>query len=94
MQGAADPLPLEGVVGWDTTQNGNLAELLQEPSLMGAYEGAAITVVGKGETLSIGPGSLSPEGDFPPGSRLLTASDCNSGTVPIRKQLLLQSFAY
>ena len=79
MQGAADPLPLEGIVGWDTTQNGNLAELLQEPSLMGAYEGAAITVVGKGETLSIGPGSLSPEGDFPPGSRLLTVSDCSSG---------------
>ena len=79
MQGAADPLPLEGIVGWDTTQNGNLAELLQEPSLMGAYEGAAITVVGKGETLSIGPGSLSPEGDFPPGSRELTVADCASG---------------
>jgi hypothetical protein len=43
-----DRIPLEGIVGWDTTLNGNLAQLLQEPSLMGAYEGAAITVVSKG----------------------------------------------
>ena len=31
-----DRLPLEGIVGWDATLNGNLAELLQEPTLMGA----------------------------------------------------------
>ena len=31
-----DRLPLEGFVGWDTTVNGNLAQLLQEPTLMGA----------------------------------------------------------
>ncbi len=43
-----DRLPLEAVVGWDATVNGNLAEQLQEPSLMGAYEGAGITVLGKG----------------------------------------------
>jgi len=43
-----DRIPLEGIVGWDTTVNGNLAQLLQEPSLMGAYEGAAITVLAKG----------------------------------------------
>ncbi len=43
-----DRIPLEGIVGWDTTLNGNLAQLLQEPTLMGAYEGAGITVVGKG----------------------------------------------
>jgi hypothetical protein len=43
-----DRLPLEATVGWDATLNGNLAELLQEPSLMGAYEGAGITVLGKG----------------------------------------------
>ena len=43
-----DRIPLEGIVGWDTTLNGNLAELLQEPTLMGAYEGAGITVVAKG----------------------------------------------
>jgi Bacterial Ig domain len=43
-----DRIPLEGIVGWDTTLNGNLAQLLQEPTLMGAYEGAAITVLGRG----------------------------------------------
>jgi hypothetical protein len=43
-----DRIPLESVVGWDATLNGNLAEQLQEPSLMGAYEGAGITVLGKG----------------------------------------------
>jgi len=48
MQGQVDPIPLEPLVGWDPTLNGNLAELLMEPTLMGAYEGAGITVVGKG----------------------------------------------
>ena len=43
-----DRLPLEATVGWDATLNGNLAELLQEPSLMGALEGAGITVLAKG----------------------------------------------
>ncbi len=43
-----DRLPLEATVGWDATLNGNLAELLQEPTLMGALEGAAITVLSKG----------------------------------------------
>ncbi len=43
-----DRVPMEGILGWDTSVNGNLAEQLQEPSLMGAYEGAAITVLGKG----------------------------------------------
>src|SRR5439155_262517 len=43
-----DRLPLESVIGWNAGLNGNLAELLQEPSLMGALEGAAITVLAKG----------------------------------------------
>ncbi|MBB5058728.1 hypothetical protein HDF16_003442 [Granulicella aggregans] len=82
MRGAVDPLPLEGIVGWDTTLNGNLAQLLQEPSLMGAYEGAGITVLAKGENMSIGlasTGAAGTEGDFPTGSRVLTNSvaDCN-----------------
>jgi hypothetical protein len=47
-QPQVDPIPLEPIAGWDANLNGNLAELLQEPSLMGAYEGAAITVLGKG----------------------------------------------
>ena len=43
-----DRLPLEATVGWDANLNGNLAELLQEPSLMGALEGAGVTVLSKG----------------------------------------------
>jgi hypothetical protein len=74
-----DRLPLEGILGWDTTVNGNLAQLLQEPTLMGAYEGAAITVLSKG--VMIPPGSTNvfgtgSEATFPVGSRVLTASDC------------------
>jgi hypothetical protein len=69
-----DRLPLEAVVGWDATVNGNLAEQLQEPSLMGAYEGAGITVLGKGVWL---PPGVSPWNDgsepgaFPAGTLLL-----------------------
>ncbi len=43
-----DRIPFEGFVGWDAASNGNLAQVLQEPSLMGAYEGAGITVLGRG----------------------------------------------
>jgi IPT/TIG domain len=49
-----DRIPLEAVVGWDATLNGNLAEQLQEPALMGAYEGAGITVLSKGVWTSPG----------------------------------------
>lgn len=48
MQRKIDPIPFEPTVGWDNTLNGNLGELLIEPTLMGAYEGAAITVLAKG----------------------------------------------
>ena len=48
MQRQVDPIPLEPLVGWDPGLNGNIAELLQEPTLLGAYEGAAITVLAKG----------------------------------------------
>ncbi|GAB3626132.1 hypothetical protein PTE30175_00870 [Pandoraea terrae] len=50
MEGKVDAIPFEPVFGWDSNANGNLAELLIEPSLMGAYEGAGITVLGKGVT--------------------------------------------
>jgi hypothetical protein len=87
-----DRLPLEAVVGWDTTLNGNLAELLQEPSLMGAYEGAGITVLAKGVRYPsgvevFGTGSdttaganIAHEGQMPLGTVLLTNStaDCNT----------------
>jgi hypothetical protein len=47
-QTLVDPIPLESVLGWTATMNGNIIEMLQEPTLMGAYEGAAITVLAKG----------------------------------------------
>ncbi len=47
-QAAVDPIELEPVIGWDSNLNANIAETLQEPTLMGAFEGAAITVLGKG----------------------------------------------
>ena len=74
------PIPLEGIVGWDASLNGNLAELLQEPSLMGAYEGAAITVLGQGVRLPAG--TAPAEGAFPAGTRLLTGSTADCRDFP------------
>jgi Bacterial Ig domain len=47
-QAPVDPIPLEPIIGWNANLNGNLSELLQEPTLLGAYEGAGITVLAKG----------------------------------------------
>jgi hypothetical protein len=87
-----DRLPLEGTLGWDTTVNGNLAELLQEPSLMGAYEGAGITILSKGVRFPAGVevfgnnpdnGTVATESQMPLGTVLLTSSDCaTSSTDP------------
>jgi hypothetical protein len=77
MQFSVDRLPLEATVGWDATLNGNLAELLQEPTLMGALEGAGITVLSKG--VKFPAGSLPFGSDtFPTGTTLLTANDCGT----------------
>jgi hypothetical protein len=68
-----DRNPSEALLGWDATLNGNLAELLQEPSLLGAYEGAGITVLGRGVNLNGADGfAASLEGEYPAGSTLLT----------------------
>ena len=70
-----DRIPLEGILGWDATVNGNLAEQLQEPSIMGAYEGSAITVVAKGVRIPAGASDVygsGAEAGFPAGSTLLT----------------------
>jgi len=84
-----DRIPMEGIVGWDTTVNGNLAELLAEPTLMGAYEGAGITVLGKGvripavvsgETTSVF--GIGAEAMFPDGTVLLTNSDADCNDFP------------
>jgi hypothetical protein len=73
-----DRLPLEAAVGWDATLNGNLAELLQEPTLMGALEGAAITVLSKGVNFPSNPFTAD---TFPTGTRLLTAGSCGANTA-------------
>jgi Bacterial Ig domain len=75
-----DPIPTEAVIGWDASQNGNLAQLLQEPSLMGALEGAGITVLSKGVNFSAPPTSATAaEGAFPTGTTLLTGPVTNKG---------------
>jgi hypothetical protein len=77
-----DRLPLEAVVGWDANLNGNLAELLQEPSLMGALEGAGITVLGKGVNFLSNPYDPTLLAGFPTGTKLLqdTMSNPNGAT--------------
>jgi hypothetical protein len=77
-----DRVPMEGILGWDTTVNGNLAEQLIEPSLLGAYEGAGITVLGKGVKIPGGSADVwgsGSEAAFPTGTILLTSSDCLAG---------------
>jgi hypothetical protein len=76
-----DRLPLEATVGWDANLNGNLAELLQEPSLMGALEGAGITVLSKGVNFH-GQDPFTPSlfAGFPTGTTLLTSSNKNCGS--------------
>lgn len=79
MQFSVDRLPLEATVGWDATLNGNLAEQLIEPTLMGAYEGAGITVLAKGVKFPTGSNPFSSD-VFPDGTQLLTSSDCSDST--------------
>jgi Bacterial Ig domain len=70
-----DPLPLEAIIGWDASQNGNLAQLLQEPTLMGALEGAGITVLAKGVNFPVPPNLANAGGElgqFPTGTTVLT----------------------
>jgi hypothetical protein len=80
-----DPLPLEAIIGWDASQNGNLAQLLQEPSLMGALEGAGITVLGKGVNFPTPPNLAAAGGElgtFPTGTTLLSGPLNANGTFP------------
>ena len=73
-----DRLPLEAVVGWDANLNGNLAEQLQEPSLMGALEGAGITVLGKGVNFPSNPYDPTLLAGFPTGTTLLQNTMSNA----------------
>jgi hypothetical protein len=76
-----DRLPLEAVVGWDAELNGNLAQQLQEPSLMGALEGAGITVLAKGVNFPSDPYLTSLFAGFPTGTTLLSASNCTTSST-------------
>jgi uncharacterized repeat protein (TIGR01451 family) len=81
-----DRLPFEATLGWDASLNGNLAEQLSEPSLLGAYEGAAITVVAKGVKFprftAINDAFGATTGAaFPANTLLLTASDCGGSNA-------------
>jgi hypothetical protein len=79
-----DRLPLEATVGWDANLNANLAEMLQEPTLMGALEGAAITVLSKGADFH-GQNPFDPTllAGFPTGTTLLTAANCGANTASV-----------
>jgi len=89
---AVDRLPLEAVIGWNASLNGNLAEMLQEPSLMGALEGAAITVLSKGVFIPNGATDIfgagaATAGSYPAGTILLDGTTngthgCGSGANP------------
>jgi hypothetical protein len=70
-----DRLPLEATVGWDANLNGNLAELLQEPSLMGALEGAGITVLSKGVFFPSNPFDPTLLAGFPTDTVLFTSQN-------------------
>ncbi|KAA6464599.1 choice-of-anchor D domain-containing protein [Acidobacteria bacterium AB60] len=83
-----DPLPLEAIVGWDASQNGNLAQLLQEPTLMGALEGAGITVLAKGVNFPTPPNTPAASaggtlGSFPTGTSLLSGTVGSTGTYSL-----------
>ena len=73
-----DRLPLEATLGWDASLNGNLAELLQEPSLMGALEGAGITVLAKGVYFPSNPFDSTLLAGFPTGTILFTADNTST----------------
>jgi hypothetical protein len=80
-----DRLPLEATVGWDANLNGNIAELLQEPTLLGAYEGAGITVLAKGlEFHGQAPWNDGTEpGAFPAVTTLLTGVGPDPTALPV-----------
>jgi len=73
MRFSVDRLPLEATVGWDATLNGNLAEQLSEPTLLGAFEGAGITVLAKGVAFPNGTNPFAAD-VFPDGTLLLNNS--------------------
>ena len=79
-QAAVDPIELEPLIGWDSNLNANIAETLQEPTLMGAFEGAAITVLGKGlENFTYG--EVGTTCDAEGNGGCVTLNNCPAGAV-------------
>ena len=104
MQQRVDRIPFETIIGWDTTGNGNLAQMLQEPTLMGAYEGAGITVLARGVRIPANSSDFwgsTNAGGFPAGYQYLTGgtTDCTSfggtigGTGPMRASPMVATTA-
>ena len=84
MRQRVDRISREAIIGWDTTGNGNLAQMLQEPTLMGAYEGAGITVLGRGIRIPANSSDFfgsTAEAGFPAGYEYLTNTN-PPGPVP------------
>ena len=92
-----DRLPFESITQWNASMNGNLAEQSIEPSLMGAEEGAGITVLGKGirfvnaaanptqlvDAFGNAPGDVATNvgAAYPINAVLLNADDCQVNTT-------------
>jgi hypothetical protein len=84
-----DRIPFEAITGWQASGNGNLAQVLQEPTLLGAYEGAGITVVGRGVRVPANSTDFwgndpTAAGAFPDGAVYLTSgsNDCAVPATP------------
>ena len=83
-----DRIPFEAIVGWDASGNGNLAQVLQEPTLMGAYEGAGVTVLGRGARIPAnstdfwGQQATGGAGSFTDGTVWLTNSPADCTQTP------------
>lgn len=79
----ADRIPFEAITGWDASGNGNLAQVLQEPTLMGAYEGAGITTLGRGVRIPANSTDFwgadpAAAGAFADGSVYLSTAECST----------------
>jgi uncharacterized repeat protein (TIGR01451 family) len=82
-----DRIPFEAITGWQAAGNGNLAQVLQEPTLLGAYEGAGLTVVGRGVREPAGTDNFwgqdpTAAGAFPDGAVYLTANNADCAQNP------------
>ena len=86
MHQRVDRIQFEAITGWDASGNGNLAQVLQEPTLMGAYEGAGVTVLGRGIRIPAGSTDFwgadpTAAGAFPTGSVYIGTNECSTAST-------------